>query len=97
MVRPEREAAQAEARSVFEEYADVQWVDTLTRDEADDALGYSWSNISDIYPAGYASRRAIENAIEALKDEDYYASIDLDDGTVVVRVSISSDVFDRHS
>jgi hypothetical protein len=91
-----RTGAQDEARTIVEDYIDVQWSDELTRDEAEDALGYSWSNISDIYPAGYASRRGIENAAEGLRDAGFYVSIDLDDGTIVLRVSTSHETFTRH-
>jgi len=92
-----RTDAQDEAREIVERYTDVQWSDELSREEADEELGYSWSNISDIYPAGYASRRDIEHAIEALKHEGFHVSIDVGRGdTIVLRVSTSHEVFTRH-
>jgi len=91
-----RKDAQNDARRLVEQHIDVQWFDELSRDEAKDALGYSWSNIIDLYPAGYAMRRGIENAVESLRNEGYVVSVGLDDGTLVIQVSISHDVFRNH-
>lgn len=95
-MRDVRENAQEEARRIVEEHIDVQWSDTFTREEAKDSLGHSWSNICDIVPAGYAMCRGIENAIEALEDEDYYTSLDADDGTIAIKVSVGMEAYKRN-
>lgn len=93
----QRHEAQLEAQEIVRRCIRMKSVRNISRETAKDELGYSWSNILDIKPHKRACTVDIEDAIALLRNKGYYVSVVNRGNNIVIEVSTSAEVINRHS
>ena len=93
-MRDERAKAQAEVLDICRDYIDVSGDERFTRDEADDTLGKSWTNLIDVTVGGQTKVAELQAAIGNLRHKGYVATLE-SDSVVEIHVSTSHEVYER--
>lgn len=93
-MRSERTVAQAEVVNICLDHIKITHEETFTREEGEDTLGKSWTNISDLIVGGDSRVIELQTAIDELREKGYVVSMD-SDSLIKIQVSISRDVRGR--
>lgn len=89
-MRPQREAEIEKAKELVEHHATAKRYETFTREEAEDKLGKSWTNLLDVYVSDDAPVRRLKLVIEALGRFGFVHSLCYDnDDSIMIEVSTS--------
>lgn len=91
-----REQAQSEVHKLG--FCEVEFCgfDKYTREDTDDLLGKTWTNIATIHVSDVARVSDVQDALDALSEAGYIPVLDTtDENRVVIEVSITHDVFER--
>ena len=92
-----RNSTQREVDEIVGRHIDSFHTEHFSRDDAEDALGKSWSNVSDLSVTSGDVSDVLE-AVGALRDSGFYVSAELPHASdeVALEVSTSHEVFTRH-
>lgn len=76
MSETERKTQQDAVECIVKEHIDVLDSEWFSRDEAEDKLGYSWTNLMDIIPNANTPLCDIRDAVNELEDVGFTVSVD---------------------
>lgn len=86
--------AQSEVLGLCTQHFDVADSQRFSRDECDEKLGYSWTNIIDIEPTISTTVSELHVAIAGLRERGYTVSVDATD-RITIQVATSYAVIER--
>ena len=89
-----RDSTQREVGEIVGRHLDGFHSEHFSREEAEDALGKTWSNVSDVSVTSGDVADVLE-AVSELQESGFYVSIAAA-SAIVLEVSTSHDVFTRH-
>jgi hypothetical protein len=86
---PDRREAAENAHSIACYEVRIPEWDYYTKDDTEDQLGMSWTDMADLYPNDAANVSKVMRAVEALRDADYIATLENIDGRMTIRVKVT--------
>jgi hypothetical protein len=89
-----RQTAQEEIEELANKHISVKRITHFTRDEADDKLGKTWTNLSDIYLEDDTNISNTHDLQDELQEREYIAVIGDQDGACLI-VQVTHDLYDR--
>lgn len=93
-----RDTVHEEIKNVAQENADIKQIVTYTRDEADEKLGLTWTDLARIYFDPQETMNNAANVKKELEDKQYLVVFDEDDeGKQCLDVKLTIDVNKRIS
>lgn len=90
-----RADAHEEIETIANKTASIDRIVTYTRNEAEDKLGLSWTNLANIYFTDDETIGTVHALKDTLDNKDYLVTVDEEDGETCLVVQMTHDLHKR--